>query len=428
MWGMDIRERHIGGISNRIDDGPSVEVDVGLLIRRLLLFEHCTLESDLLMEIPHLARVFGVDGLKTLLEANCFSIICDALQMGSIGQNEILKITAKRGGPLPLSSYRIVPITIADRAQYIHNALQIVHQLPGTNLKQQIKLKSKIVSKLGAYPSDLPPSLGESFKSDVYTRPNQFIRPALEVVLKEKKGIELPQDVDLYVDDLGNDGDFRVRTNLGDRIHLSDEESHILVQNALLGAAGLEVRLGIMRTYSSLSGFRESEFPIFEHRVNWLADQLDPSVQEKRFERIVAIAGLPGLECLPDGQRIDIERLLDLRNSDECRDFRKWLRDIDSETDREIEERFASVRERLAKITHTKTARVIRFMVENGVSAIPGLGIIAGPVMSLSDTFIIEKLVGRPGPVSFLSSQYPSIFSGIDVSLDELMGVQQSEV
>ncbi|MGO8882262.1 MAG: hypothetical protein ACLQI7_00825 [Streptosporangiaceae bacterium] len=83
---------------------------------------------------------------------------------------------------------------------------------------------------------------------------------------------------------------------------------------------------------------------------------------------------------------------------------------MDSQTDEEIEESFASVRERLAAITHTRTGKVMRFLVDGGAGAVPVVGPVLAPVVSLLDTFIVEELIGKPGPISFLGRSYPSIF------------------
>jgi hypothetical protein len=45
-----------------------------------------------------------------------------------------------------------------------------------------------------------------------------------------------------------------------------------------------------------------------------------------------------------------------------------------------------------------------------GIGAIPGVGLVAGPAEALADKFIIDKLIGRPGPVSFLGHSYSTIF------------------
>ena len=54
-------------------------------------------------------NAFGFRDLMELLESGALSIICDYMSMGNIGQTRNLKITRRRGGTLPLCSYRIVP-------------------------------------------------------------------------------------------------------------------------------------------------------------------------------------------------------------------------------------------------------------------------------------------------------------------------------
>ena len=63
---MDIRERHFGRIStgDAVEDKPVVDVDV--LVRRLILFEQCIIETDRLKEIPALVAVCGARGLLEL--------------------------------------------------------------------------------------------------------------------------------------------------------------------------------------------------------------------------------------------------------------------------------------------------------------------------------------------------------------------------
>jgi hypothetical protein len=155
----------------------------------------------------------------------------------------------------------------------------------------------------------------------------------------------------------------------------------------------------------------------FEGRLTRFWSQLDPEAQEGRLRRITSIGGLPGLDDLPAHQRIDINKLLKLRDSTECQELRRWLRQVDGETDEQMDERFKDVREKLASITHSRTGKTIRFLVDNGVGAIPVVGIAAGPAATLLDKFIVDKLIGEPGPISFLGHAYPSIF--MDGKLDD---------
>jgi hypothetical protein len=410
---MDMRERHIGKITRNNNDSSEAAVDVGALIRRLLLFEHCTLESGRLVEVPALVRTFGMKGLEALLDSGAISIVCDAITMGNVGQNTGREIIEATGGPLPMGAYRIATVRPPDsgpeREKYIHDALQSVHQAPGT-LKQQIRLKKKLVPLLIAYPQRILPDTLASFEHIIEREILPFQR-SLQVACRDATGIDLPGPVELRAKVLGNSSDFQISTDLGKQAALHPEEVDKIVERALLGAAGVEQRLHVMQAFESVSGFRDSEVPVFEDRLDVLAAQLDPDRQERRFERVAAIAGVPALDDLQADQQIDMNRLLKLRDSDQCREFRAWLRRIDSESDQEIDERFASIRERLASITNTRTARTVRFLVPNGLGALPPpFGLIAGPAASLADKFIIDKLLGQPGPVSFLGRSYPSIF------------------
>ena len=109
---MDIRERHFGRIAVQEADPEHVVVDVGALVRRLILFEQCTVESIALKEVPALIQVFGADGLLKLIDSGAVRIVCDAMTAGQIGQTADLKSTIARGGPLPLGSYRLVSVGI----------------------------------------------------------------------------------------------------------------------------------------------------------------------------------------------------------------------------------------------------------------------------------------------------------------------------
>src|ERR1035437_5333187 len=97
---MDIRERHFGRITTGASESGQLIVDVDVFIRRLLLFEHCITETDMLKEIPSLISVFGAKGFLALLESGAIRVVCDAMTAGQAGQTEGLKSTIRRGGSL----------------------------------------------------------------------------------------------------------------------------------------------------------------------------------------------------------------------------------------------------------------------------------------------------------------------------------------
>ena len=103
-----------------------------------------------------------------------------------------------------------------------------------------------------------------------------------------------------------------------------------------------------MEGFEAVTGFRQEDAPVFERKLSFLMSQLDPEIQEQRLERVITIGNLPGFSSLPAGTTIDAERLLKLRNDPECRELRNWLRNIDAETDEEIDNKFDSLRERMS--------------------------------------------------------------------------------
>ena len=96
----------------------------------------------------------------------------------------------------------------------------------------------------------------------------------------------------------------------------------------------------MMKHFEAVTGFQTEDLPYFEDKVGFIAREVNPDAQEGRLDWIVEIAGLPELSDWVPGAKIDVKKLLKLRDSDECREFRQWLRGIDFETDEGIKARF----------------------------------------------------------------------------------------
>jgi len=70
---MDLRERLFGPIKTR-SESDGAEVDVGAVVRRLLLFDEYTMESSSLTELPAFINAFGIDGVMKLVAYTHFRI------------------------------------------------------------------------------------------------------------------------------------------------------------------------------------------------------------------------------------------------------------------------------------------------------------------------------------------------------------------
>jgi len=169
--------------------------------------------------------------------------------------------------------------------------------------------------------------------------------------------------------------------------------------------AGLTQRINLMQEFNAVTGFQDDELPLLDARLSFLSRALDPTEDERRFDRVVLLAGLPDLHQLAPG--IDVDKLLKLRASRDWTEFRSWLRQIDTETDSEIEARFTDVRAQAAAAMQSTRGRAVRFVV---TLAAGFLGLIPGLAVSTGDAFLVDRLLGRPGPAVFLGRSYPSIF------------------
>jgi hypothetical protein len=408
---MDIRERHFGRIATPEGDRDHVVVDVGALIRRLILFEQCTIESIRLMEVPALISVFGVDGFLKLLDSGAVRILCDAMSAAQVGQTA-LKAADERGGLLPLGSYRIATIGMQkdgpDREGYVHAALQEVHKAAIT-FKEAKKVKLALARQLLTYPV-VAATAGVSDTMTELMQQHPVVWTVIRYAVLKETEIDPGSDPQFTVEDLGNEGDFRISTDLTTRLGLSPEQLHKIVERGVLGLAGMNQRIQYMESFGAVTGFQADEAPIFEQKLSFILKQVDPDVQEQRFDRLVTIGGLPSADGLPAGSTIDVDRLLKLRDDSECRELRSWIRNVDSETDEEINARFESVREHIASAYQSRGGKTVRFLITSGAGAIPVAGIVAGPMATAGDRFLLEKVIGKPGPAIFLSKNYSSIF------------------
>jgi hypothetical protein len=387
------------------------QVDLAAIVVRLLLFDHYIIDSVRLKEFPPLVRALGVKGVEALLEAGCVEIHCDARSVGQTGQLAILEDRQQRG-ILPIGCYSFSLVAMPDREEYLHGCLQEVQPQLGIPLKKAIKLKQKIVKRIIEPPDGLGQAGMDQLQRDL-ADDRDVARVAL---LRHLHQEEQREDLDLAniecsLDEIA-DRDFRATTNLR-ALGYDEQREHEIVERALLAVGGVNLRLEQMQALSAITGLRGEELPIFDSKLDYLARQLDPDVQVERFHRVVELAGLPDPAAAIDtGQVMDIEKLLKVRETDECREFRNWLRGVDAATDQELEERIASLRARVSEAMQSRAGRAVRFGVTTGSGFIPGAGIVVAPTLGVIDAFLIDKLLGDPGPAAFLSREYRSLFDG----------------
>ncbi len=407
---MDIRNRLIGPCATSLPTHENVVLDLNALVIRLLLFDTYILQSINFKEIPHLVKALGFEGTLVLLASGAIRLHCDALSIAQVGQTDLLRQQKK---VLPLGSYSFSEFNLVDRKQFISNCLKNVQRTQSLSQKQVIKLKKAVVSALEAPSPDTGSVALKQLEQDLVNN-SEIIKSTTTLTIYKKLGIQVSStDFSIGLHQI-DDKDFQVETDIGNVFNLNEEEVHKLIELALLGVGTLNLRFGEMKTYNALSGCLNEEASIFEDKLNFFAKILNPKEQERRFERVIEIKGLPEISRDSEQQKLNIEKFIEIRQSKECRDFREWLHTIDSASDAEIAERLGSIQSRLSPWVHGGKGKLLRFLISTGIGLVPGLGTAMGAGVGAIDMFLLEKILPYSGIAAFVNQLYPSIFINSD--------------
>lgn len=403
---LEPRDRLLAPVAARDAAGEVIGANLGALIRRLVLFEQVILDSYGMRELPSLIDALGPDGFMALLESDALKIRADGWTFGEIGNGGL--VPGRGAAPLPPLSYSLSPLVPHDREEHIKLLLGEIRAMPLAKRTSQ-KIRLAIVDALVHFPDDAGRKSLDALPSDLTGNLN-LVRAATSAAVTKHLRHEVDESSFTIRIEQEDEYVFTAVTDVQERLGLSAEEADKVVQDALLAIAGLNQRLEEMESYQALSGFREGELSIAEKKLAFLARQLDPEAQEERFGRVITIAELPDPETAAG--TVNVERLLEARDSEELREFRRWLRTLDAATDDEIAEAVGSIKARLSEAVHSPTGRAIRFVASTVAGAIPVAGPIAGIAVGALDTFLLDKIIPEPGPISFIGTTYPSIFEG----------------
>lgn len=392
----------------RLAMGPHHDrVDLQALVERLILFDRVTVSSVRLKEIPQLIRAFGYDGTRALLNSPRVAIHCDVASIGQIGQAR--HPDQGDGRPLPAGSYEFAVVRAADHKQYVSACLKEVHEGASLGSRKGIKLKEALARRLLERNKNEGLEALHALERDI-REGHPILRTAI-LLRAQQLGLpgvdESALQVHVYED---SEREFRVETNVAQLYGLSEGETHTFVERALLGVGGVNQVVECMRYHGAVTTFRSSEVGLLERRMDHLTQLLDPESDTRRFRRVVALGEFPDLQEACHAGNVRIERVLEIAESAECHRFRQWLAETDSVADADIRELFGSTRDALARAANGATGKLVRWVASTGMGLIPGAGTFLGAGAGLLDTFLIERILPRPGPISFLASQYRSVF------------------
>lgn len=403
---LERRDRILAPVATRDAEGNVTGANLGALVRRLLLFEEVVIDSYGMRELPALVDALGPEQFIELLESRAVLIRADGWTFGEIGHAGVL-----RGrGRLPSLSFAFAPIVpaVEHREENISRSLGEIRGM-GLDIKTSQKIRLAVVGRLTPIPENAGGATMDQLPTDL-TQRLDIVRAATDRALREY-GHRDPTGIEYDVRFEQEDEDvFRAETNIGERFGLDVDEVDRVLRRAGLAVGGLNERFEMMDAYAAVIGFREEEAQLLDAKLTSVLAELDPQRQEERLTRVLELTNLPDPETAAGS--VNVERLLEVRQHEDVREFRQWLRTLDTATDAEIRDRVESVRERIAVAVHGPGGKAVRFAAKTAADLLPLGGTAADLALGVLDEFVLEKVLPEPGPVSFLGRTYRSIFEG----------------
>lgn len=396
---MDIRQAVLGEIAIRSDQ-ELASVDLGALIRRLILFDRVVVKSFRLRELPILVRTFGKAGVQELLGSGALKLCCEFTTIiTDIHRNGV------RSEPLEHFTFGIA--TAADRDGDLRKELVRLQSVPGLKNNERSAIEEAVWSSLVRPPETFGADLLRQIDTDLRTN-----TPVLRAAILDQLGKNLNQadlasrQFEINVEE-PRERVFHIKNGIAKGFGKSPEETHHLLQRSVTAVVNLEHRLSEMAAYSALTGFRETEVPLLFGKLAGIISPLNPMLGEEQFERVIEVADVPDFK---PGQKVDVEKLLKIRESAECRDFRRWLSTAADISDSEIRAQASGVRNKLGSLASSSGGKAVRLAVTTLIGNIPALGLALGPASGAVDSFLVDRVLPRSGVFAFLTKMYPSLF------------------
>jgi hypothetical protein len=396
---MNVRQAILGEISIRSGQVIS-SVDIGVLVRRLILFDNVIVRSFRLREIPSLVRTFGKSGFSALLQSGLLHFNCNF-------NSVIIDLSLNGVRHLPLDHFSLATVKAANPESDLRSELRCLQSVTGLKNQQRATLEEDIWKSLVWEPPTYSQALLDQIESDLRGNTPALKAALLDKLRKECGASDLaPSGVQINVEET-KERVFRIRNTKTDSLGLNQEKSHSLMQGAVTAVANLNQRLADMQAHSAITGFLDEEAPLLFGKLSGIVAPYNPNIAEGQFNRVIELADVPDFK---PGQKVDVESLLKVRDSRECREFREWLSTVDKATDKEIKDMVAGLRSKAAILANTPGGKLLRLAATTGIGLVPGVGLVVGVAAGIVDSFLVDKVLPQSGVVAFLAEKYPSLF------------------
>lgn len=120
---------------------------------------------------------------------------------------------------------------------------------------------------------------------------------------------------------------------------------------------------------------------------------------------VLALPGLPDLAEALAQRRVDVERFLAIRNSDEGFEFLRWVSNVRPNDIAALTDQWIDLRDRLGAWIGTGRGRIVRFLVSTRAGTIPDASVAASAI----DGFLLQWWLPFSQPLTLLRHSFRSI-------------------
>jgi len=395
-----------------------IGIDAAGLVQRLMLFEHCIIPTIWLKDIQILLRMVDPEALCDLIDSNTISFYIDSATVAEMGQARSKLNLTGNISPLKDNEFSFSTVKGRDDPLKTKQAISELSMTPGVSKTHATAVAERVEAAM-LEPKGLE-ILKESFRNfyeDLRSPTSTVVRDLIGKNLQSLgvKSSRLEVNVEEFVEE-----DFRVNSNLTRTFGLSPQKARAVSLRALMDLSSVHIRLAHMRHFTTLIGMNEAEQGPWEMKVDALTRSFNSEGQrEHQFTRVAKIAGIGELGLLQE-KKLDLRRLIKLRQSEDLIIFRSWLKQTDNKSDAEIKERISSIRGKLGNASQSPGGKTIRLML----SYLPNLiankftSQLIGLPVSLADSFLIDRILPKDAVLGVLDKEYRRYFRN---KLSELM-------
>jgi hypothetical protein len=376
------------------NNDPS-NVDVGLLIERLLLFDKFIMETRRLHELPVLCKIIGLDDTIRILNSGALQFHFNPRPVACINTCSGYFKGAHGLDIIPGIDFRYTNLTYRDKI-LSDNLSQTITKLELKGRKARLLhelVSEKIIPPISDEGRIAQGIITETIYSDI-----GLVKKGMAKTIKAKIGIIInPDEFEMSVHQDEKGAVFT--TDLMQKLNIDETTMRDILSRGSFLASPLAHGLEILKLHNAAIDLSPNDLIMANTTNAILLGDTTPYVT--RLRRLLKLANLitpsePGIN-----PHFNIRKLIQIRKTPECKAFRELVIDSNSKSDEELLDYFSDIR-----------ARAGSFVAWDWLKY---LGYLPLPYRLALPSTILLKLKNRFFPVDearlFLDKQYPSIFN-----------------